>query len=76
MKVQGSVAVVTGGVSGLGFGAAKRLSQGGGSVVMLDINETRGAEAVGELGNSARFVACDVRDPESVAFSVQRAVED
>ena len=39
MKIEGSVALVTGGVSGLGFGAASRFVRGGGSVVMLDIDE-------------------------------------
>jgi 3-hydroxyacyl-CoA dehydrogenase/3-hydroxy-2-methylbutyryl-CoA dehydrogenase len=76
LKVEGSVAVVTGGVSGLGYGAASRIARGGGSVVLLDVNETRGAEAIQELGPSARFVSCDVRDPESVATAVGRAVKE
>jgi len=76
LKVAGSVALVTGGVSGLGFGTATRLVGEGGSVVMLDINQARGEEAVGELGRSARFVLCDVRDPVSVADAVARSVEE
>ena len=73
--IEGSVAVVTGGVSGLGFGAAKRMVAAGGRVVMLDLNETRGVQAATELGDHARFIHCDVRDPANVAAAVTGAVE-
>ncbi|MGH8944127.1 MAG: SDR family NAD(P)-dependent oxidoreductase [Acidimicrobiia bacterium] len=76
MKIEGSVALVTGGVSGLGFGAASRFVRGGGSVVMLDINDAHGAAAVDALGESARFIRCDVRDRDAVADSVVRASEE
>ncbi|HSO50138.1 MAG TPA: SDR family NAD(P)-dependent oxidoreductase, partial [Acidimicrobiia bacterium] len=73
--IEGSVAIVTGGVSGLGFGAAKRMVAAGGRVVMLDLNETRGAQAATELGDHARFIHCDVRDPANVVAAVTGAVE-
>ncbi len=76
MKVDGAVAVVTGGVSGLGLGVASRLVRGGGSVIMLDVNKERGVEVAEELGPSARFVVCDVRDPVSVAGAVARSLEE
>jgi 3-hydroxyacyl-CoA dehydrogenase/3-hydroxy-2-methylbutyryl-CoA dehydrogenase len=76
VKVQDSVALVTGGVSGLGFGAASRIVGKGGSVVLLDVNEALGESAAAELGERARFIACDVRDPEAVAESVRRAAEE
>ena len=76
MKIEGSVALVTGGVSGLGFGAASRFVRGGGSVVMLDINEAHGAAAVDALGERARFIRCDVRDRDAVADSVVRAAAE
>jgi 3-hydroxyacyl-CoA dehydrogenase/3-hydroxy-2-methylbutyryl-CoA dehydrogenase len=67
--------VVTGGASGLGLGAARRLVTAGGSVVLLDINEEAGPDRASELGELARFVHCDVRDAESVATAVEAAVE-
>lgn len=76
MQVEGSVAVVTGGVSGLGLGAASRFVRGGGSVALLDLNEERGGAAVDELGERARFINCDVRDPDVVADSVNRVAEE
>lgn len=75
MQVSDSVCLVTGGVSGLGFGVARRMVDNGGSVVMLDINSDRGAEAVVELGDAARFIQCDVTRPEEVAAAVAGARE-
>lgn len=76
VKIEGSVALVTGGVSGLGFGAASRFVRGGGSVVMLDIDEAQGAAALDALEGDARFIRCDVRDPQGVADSVGMAAEE
>jgi len=76
LQVEGSVAVVTGGVSGLGLGAASRFVRGGGSVALFDLNDERGVAAAEELGERARFISCDVRDPEVVADSVERAAEE
>lgn len=43
---------------------------------MIDINEQRGLEAAAELGPSARFVECDVRDPQRVAGAVDRSLDE
>jgi 3-hydroxyacyl-CoA dehydrogenase/3-hydroxy-2-methylbutyryl-CoA dehydrogenase len=75
MKIDGSVALVTGGASGLGLGAASSLVSAGGKVVLLDINEDRGASAVAGLGDDARFINCDVSDPADVAEAVKAAVD-
>lgn len=75
MQVEGSVALVTGGVSGLGFGAARRIVAMGGQVVMMDINEALGKTAQDELGDSSRFIVCDVSDADAVAAGVEGAAE-
>ncbi len=75
MQVEGSVALITGGVSGLGLGAARRLVANGGLVVMADINTERGSEAVVELGSSSRFISCDVSNPDDVSAAVSGAAE-
>lgn len=76
MRFEGSVAVVTGGASGLGLGAASRVVDAGGSVTMLDLNEATGKAAAAQLGERARFAGCDVRDPAAVANAVGQAAED
>jgi 3-hydroxyacyl-CoA dehydrogenase / 3-hydroxy-2-methylbutyryl-CoA dehydrogenase len=75
LQVEGSVALVTGGVSGLGFGAARRIVAMGGQVVMMDINEQMGKNAQAELGDASRFIVCDVSDAEAVMTSVDGAAE-
>lgn len=75
LRLEGSVALVTGGASGLGLGAARLFVTGGAMVVLADINEERGVAEAATLGGSARFVRCDVSDPEDVAAAVAGAVE-
>jgi 3-hydroxyacyl-CoA dehydrogenase/3-hydroxy-2-methylbutyryl-CoA dehydrogenase len=73
MQVEGSVALVTGGVSGLGLGAARRLVSRGASVVMFDIDEEKGKQAAAELGDKSRFIICDVSNPDDVSAGVSGA---
>ena len=75
MQIDGSNSLVTGGASGLGLGAARRLVDNGGRVVLVDINEETGAGAVARLGDSARFIQCDVSNPDDVAAAVDGARE-
>lgn len=76
MQVKDSRVAITGGASGLGLGAAYNLIAGGARVALLDVNEQGGARAVGELGDRALFVRCDVADPSSVSVSIDRLEEE
>lgn len=75
MDIDGSVAVITGGASGLGLGAASMLSRDGASVVLVDMNEEKGRAEVERMGERARFVSCDVSRPDEVAAAADAAVE-
>jgi NAD(P)-dependent dehydrogenase (short-subunit alcohol dehydrogenase family) len=67
MRIEGVGAVVTGGASGLGLATARRLLAGGAEhVVVLDLPQSKGAEAASELGERAEFVPGDVRTEEGV----------
>ena len=59
-RVKGKVALITGGASGLGRQAARRLAEEGARVVVTDLNEVGGAAVAEELGDSGLFVAHDV----------------
>ena len=67
MNPQRAGALVTGGASGLGLGVARALVKRGARVVVLDLVTSAGPAAVGELGEQASFVACDVTDTDQVA---------
>ena len=73
MQVDGSVAIVTGGASGLGLATADRLLKEGARVVIVDLPSSNGAEVAAERGDAAQFVAADVRDPDQVQAAVDAA---
>src|ERR1700693_1862113 len=74
MKIAGSVAVITGGASGLGRATAERLLAGGGKVALLDLPKSAGVEVAKTMGGSAFFAACDVTSPDEVAAALEAAV--
>lgn len=74
MEVLGKAAVVTGAAAGIGRAIALRLAQSGAGVVIADVDEEWGQEAVEEIqgaGGRAVFSTTDV----SSAEDVQRAVD-
>ena len=74
MQLASVRAVVTGGVSGLGFAVAKHLVAHGGKVALFDVNEEKGAAAVAELGaGNAAFFRTDVTDEAGVVANVAAA---
>jgi NAD(P)-dependent dehydrogenase (short-subunit alcohol dehydrogenase family) len=74
-RIQGKVAVVTGGCSGIGLATVQRFVEEGAKVVIGDIDEQRGHELVGQLGGTdlATFVKVDVTDKEQVDALFQTA---
>jgi NAD(P)-dependent dehydrogenase (short-subunit alcohol dehydrogenase family) len=73
MQVSGSVAIVTGGASGLGLATVDRLLKEGARVVIVDLPGSNGAELAAERGVAAQFIAADVRDAEQVEAAVDAA---
>ena len=62
------VAVITGGISGLGRASARRYAAEGARVVVADINAERGANAAAEMsagGASIEFIQVDVTSEQS-----------
>jgi NAD(P)-dependent dehydrogenase (short-subunit alcohol dehydrogenase family) len=75
MKIQGSVALVTGGASGLGEATVRRLAKGGAKVVIVDRDDKRGPALEKELGEIARFVKADVTSADDIQAAVNAANE-
>jgi NAD(P)-dependent dehydrogenase (short-subunit alcohol dehydrogenase family) len=78
-RLDGRVAVVTGGGSGLGAAMAKGLAQAGASLAIVDVNDDGAARTVStieEQGVTAVALRCDVTDKASVDALAERVVAD
>ena len=67
-KLDGKVALVTGGASGIGAGCALRLAEEGASVVITDLQDVKGGEtvaAIKQAGGKARFLSHDVTSEDA-----------
>ena len=73
MQVDGNVAIITGGASGLGAGAARELAKAGGQIAIWDIQEDKGREIAKEVGGV--FCNCDVTSEESVIAAMEETKE-
>ena len=69
-------AVVTGGASGFGLAAARKLSGSGARVALVDLDERKLEAAAADIGGGAIGLAADVRSPEAVQSAVDRAVSE
>jgi len=63
-RIEGRVAVVTGGCSGIGLATVRRFAAEGAKVVIGDVDKANGPRIAAEVGGA--FVPCDVTDPEQV----------
>ncbi|MFC0533984.1 SDR family NAD(P)-dependent oxidoreductase [Phytohabitans kaempferiae] len=73
MRLDGLNTVVTGGASGLGLATARRLTEAGGLVTIVDLPTSDGALVAKELGGRASFAAADVTDPAQVSAALDVA---
>jgi NAD(P)-dependent dehydrogenase (short-subunit alcohol dehydrogenase family) len=70
------VAVVTGGSSGIGEAAARRLAADGCAVAIVDVNAEGGAAVAKSIGAAARFYACDVSDAQAVDATAAKVASE
>jgi NAD(P)-dependent dehydrogenase (short-subunit alcohol dehydrogenase family) len=71
MKIEGKLAIVTGGASGLGGACTRMIAASGGRVIVVDVNEAAGAAIAVETG--ATFVKADVSDAAAIEALVKDA---
>jgi NAD(P)-dependent dehydrogenase (short-subunit alcohol dehydrogenase family) len=65
--LEGKVAIVTGGASGIGLAVGRRLVEEGARVALVDIDGAAAERAAGELGGEAVGLRADVSSEEEVA---------
>ncbi len=76
MKLQGKVAIVTGGARGLGKAYAMRMAEEGAKLVIVDILDTRPVqEDIEAKGGEALALQTDVTDEKGTEEMVRKAVE-
>ncbi|MFF2324426.1 MULTISPECIES: SDR family NAD(P)-dependent oxidoreductase [unclassified Streptomyces] len=75
MEIAESVAVVTGGASGLGLATARRLAGAGATVALIDLPSAAGDDAVASIEGKAVFTPADVTSEEEVQGALDRAAE-
>ena len=71
-RLQDRVAIVTGGVGGIGAATVRRFAEEGAKVVVADLADDAGAALADEVGG--RYVRCDVTDAEQVGAMVEQTV--
>jgi NAD(P)-dependent dehydrogenase (short-subunit alcohol dehydrogenase family) len=76
MEIEGNVALVTGGASGLGKATARYMHGRGAKVVVFDRDEAKGREVVADLGDGAAFAGGSILDDVLGAIEVAAGLGD
>lgn len=77
--LDGKVAFITGGASGIGAGTARRFAQEGACVVPADVQDEEGRCLQNEIttaGGEAVYIDCDVSNADAVQNAIAAAVEE
>lgn len=75
-RLEGRVAVITGGASGIGEGTVRRFVAEGARVVIADLQRAPGAALAAELGVATRFIHTDVSQEADIAAAIDLAVSE
>ncbi len=73
-RLEGKVAVITGGASGIGEGTVRLFAAEGAKVVIADVQDARGERLAEELGTTTSYYHTDVSQEEEVRASIAHAV--
>ena len=75
MDINGKVAIITGGASGLGWATSELLHSMGAKIAIFDMNDELGQQRVETLGDGASYHSVNVADDESVANGIAAVKE-
>jgi len=73
-RLEGKVAVVTGGASGIGEATVRLFTGEGARVVIADVQDDRGQRLAGELGSRTVYAHTDVRQEAQIQAAMGEAV--
>ncbi|KAK9755867.1 hypothetical protein RND81_01G056300 [Saponaria officinalis] len=73
-RLEGKVAIITGGASGIGEYTAKLFTQHGAKVMIADIQDDLGQTLAQQLGPTSTFIHCDVTNEAHVQNAVAQTM--
>ncbi|WRX23795.1 hypothetical protein QQP08_016282 [Theobroma cacao] len=73
-RLQGKVAAITGGASGIGASTARLFHENGAKVVIADIQDSLGQALADKLGENASYIHCDVSNEDDISNLVDTAI--
>jgi NAD(P)-dependent dehydrogenase (short-subunit alcohol dehydrogenase family) len=74
-RLEGKVAMITGGASGIGEAAVRLFVDEGARAIIADVQDERGRRLAGELGARAVYARTDVRDEAQIAGAIREATD-
>jgi NAD(P)-dependent dehydrogenase (short-subunit alcohol dehydrogenase family) len=74
-QLDGKVAVITGGASGIGLGTVELFIAEGAKVVAADVQDEKGKQLQARFGDRLRYVHCDVTQEAEIAATMAAATE-
>lgn len=73
-RLEGKVAIITGGASGIGEASVRLFAAEGSRVLIADVQDERGQRLVGELGARVAYAHTDVMDEAQIEAAVHQAI--
>ncbi len=74
-RLEGKVAAITGGASGIGAGTVRRFVEEGAKVLIADLDQVKGDALAAELGSATVYLRTDVSKEEDIAAMVAETTD-
>ncbi|KAB1212337.1 Tropinone reductase-like 1 [Morella rubra] len=73
-RLEGKVAIITGGASGIGASTVQLFNEHGAKVVIADIQDNLGQTLADKLGENVSYIHCDVSNEEDICNLIDTTV--